>query len=106
MITATVEQRLEALEQTVTQLKALQQVVAELKAQLSQQLNGPATNGGPAKAGEEQLLPDVEYPTILDVPPLEEYEVRARIVSIEQGRQDLALSDAEWASLQLEAEDE
>jgi hypothetical protein len=76
-----------------------------LKVQFSKNPNGPAMNQGQAP-GEEQLLPDVEDPTVLDGPPAEQYEVRARIVSIEPGPQDFAFSDAEWASLQLGAEDE
>jgi hypothetical protein len=36
---------------------------------------------------------------VVDIPPKEEFTVRGKIVSIEQGFQGLSLSEAEWASL-------
>ncbi len=94
---------IQELEQRVL---ALEQTVAQLEAKVAQKLNGVAAHQEPAASPEESLIPDVEYPLVLNVPPKEEFEVKARIVSVERGEQSLALSDAEWESLGLEIPDD
>jgi hypothetical protein len=96
MTTATVEQRLEALEQTV----------AELKAQFTRQSAEPPPGAGNPGPEEETLLPEVEYPLIVKVPPKARFRIQATIGSIKKGRRDLGLSDADWESLGLEADHE
>jgi hypothetical protein len=87
-------------------LTSLEQGLAELRAELARRQNGSEANGGQVLPSAEELIPDAEYPLVLSVPPKQEFELRARIVSIERGPQDLALSDAEWADLQQEAGNE
>ena len=96
MSIAEIEQRLIALEQTVSQLQAA----------FARKFNGDAADQRQPACEEETLIPDAEYPLVLNVPPKEEFEVRAHIVSVERGEPSLALSDAEWASLQSETPDD
>ena len=95
MTVAEMEQRLIALEGTV----------AQLVEHASRQTNPEASQEETA-AEEEALLPGVEYPLTVEAPAHEEFQMRGKIVAIEEGYQGLSLSDAEWASLQLENEDD
>jgi hypothetical protein len=95
MTLAQLEQRVFALEQTVEQLKV--QVAS-------------APPPAPAAAQEEflkeeDIIPGAEYDLVVDVPPIAEVRLRGRLVSIEEGPQELGFSEAEWASLDLEEED-
>jgi len=84
-----IEQRFLALEEKVSQLQA----------------HLPAATPVPPEQGDE-LLPGVEYPTVLTPPPRLRRRVRGRVRSIRRGRQELGLSAAEWESLSLEPDDE
>jgi hypothetical protein len=90
------EQRLVALEQAVAQLK---HHPATPPAEQPEELGA----GDPT---DDDLIPGVEYPLVLSVPPQEVVRLRGRIVKVERGRQEFGLSPEEWASLQLEEGDE
>jgi hypothetical protein len=91
------EERLTAIEKTLEQLKGQLVPVTGL---------GPASTETGANQAEEELIPGAEYPLVLAVPRRKATRLRARIRSIRRGRQDLGLSDKEWASLGLEDDDE
>lgn len=87
------------------------QAVEEGLALLQEQVNRPAQeasspDGRRAVLTEDDLIDGVECDIVLNVPAKREYTVEAMVISVERGRQDLALSDAEWASLHLEEEDD
>jgi hypothetical protein len=90
------EQRVVALEQAVAQLK---HHPATLPAEQPEEL-------GAEDPTEDQLIPGAEYPLVLSVPPRRVVRLRGRIVKVEAGRQEFGLSPKEWASLQLEEDDE
>jgi hypothetical protein len=75
-----------------------------MKGQMSQL--APDTKNGPCPGTDDDFIEGAEYDLVLDVPPKEVIRLRARIRSIERPPARLALSDAEWASLQLEENDE
>jgi hypothetical protein len=91
---------------TITELEqrvlALEEAVAQLKCHLSP---NPETSGERADLGdarEDELIPGVEYPIVLDVPPRSVFHFRGKLIAVEEGRQEFGLSPEEWASLQLE----
>ncbi len=97
MTMAQLEQRVLALEQTVEQLKA----------RLPESpLGEPKTETSESNTDEEEFIPGAEYDVVLSVPPKQEIHLRGKLRWIRPGRKGLALSDAEWASLQLEGDDE
>jgi hypothetical protein len=85
---------------TLTELEqrvlALEIEVAQLKRRLSRISDPPAAAGDTA---EEEIIPGVEYPLVLDVPPHEVFSFRGRILSVEEGHHEFGLSPEEWASL-------
>lgn len=97
MTTIQLEQRLDALERVVDHLKS--------------QLNPSALHDSASDEGTPVNVPsgvpsDVECPVSLATPSRQEFRLRGKIVSIEPGRQEFGLSDAEWDSLHLEDGDE
>jgi hypothetical protein len=92
-------------ETTMTQLQIVQRLVAleEKVAQLEAHL--PTAPRTPPEKGDE-LLPGVEYPTVLTPPPFPRRRMRGRVRSIRRGQQDLGLSATEWESLSSEPTDE
>ncbi len=55
-----------------------------------------------ATPAEQELIPGVEYPMVLDAPPRDVIRLRVKVRSVERRRPELGLSDAEWESLCLE----
>lgn len=91
------EERLTALEKTVEQMKGQLIPTSGLE---------PFYAETGTRQAEQELIPGAEYPMVLAVPPRKVTRLRGRIRSIRRGRQDLGLSDKEWASLGLEENDE
>ncbi|MBW3600867.1 MAG: hypothetical protein KY475_26825 [Planctomycetes bacterium] len=87
MSMATYEQRLQALEAAVADLRSARQA----------DRSGEPLDGFPPGA-EQRLLPGV--------PPKHAVRLRARLTGVEPAPQDLGLSQSEWAALNLEAADE
>lgn len=54
---------------------------------------------------EDEIIPDTECSLVLDVPPKQFIHLKGKLRWIRPGPKGLALSDADWASLQLEEED-
>jgi len=96
MTIAQFEERLLALERTVEQI--------QMQLKFSPQ-PAPAAETKETIPGEEDLIPDAEYPIVLAVPPKEVLHLKGKLRWIRPGPRGLAISDAEWASLQLEEED-
>lgn len=95
------------LEQLEERLTALEKTVEELRVQRSGS-NGsaPTPTSRESPLDEEEFIPGAEYPLVLNAPPKEVTYLRGVIDSIDESPRGLALSDAEWAALQLEDEDE
>ena len=91
------------LEQRVV---ALEREVVRLAARLAPESEQPQTPQAAPSPDEGGLIPEAEYPLVLDVPPKETIRVTARIRSIKRAEPSLTLSDAEWESLGLEALEE
>lgn len=90
MSLAAYEQRLQALEAAVADLKARQSV-------------GRADNG----AGTLDGLPaEAERELVLGVPPKDALQLRAKLGTVQRAPSDLGLSPSEWAALNLESADE
>jgi hypothetical protein len=97
MTLARLEQRVLSLEKTVEKLQA----------QLVSRTGGaPASDAQSGLPGEDDIIPGAEYPVVLNVPPEKVIHLKARLTWIRPGPTGLALSDSEWANLQLEADDE
>ncbi len=94
MTVAQFEERLLALEQAVVRLEEKVGPPAP-----------PPTNGAPDGPDEDEIIDGVEFDFVPNVPPKETFVLKGVIVSIEPGRQDLALSPEEWDSLFLERDD-
>src|SRR5262245_6506441 len=95
---------LEQLEQRVTDLE---EFAEELRRERSKRRNQvPASKLDAASPGEDDLIPGAEYPLVVDVPPKQVFHFTAKLTSVEPGPRGLALSEAEWASLQLEEDNE
>jgi hypothetical protein len=62
--------------------------------------------GASSDTADEDIIPGVESPLVLDVPPKQVVHLRGKLKRIQPGLHQLALSDMEWASLHLEDEDE
>jgi hypothetical protein len=97
MTLAQLEQRVLSLEKTVEKLQA--QLVPSTDV-------APASDAQSGVPGEDEIIPGTEYPVVLDVPPKKIIRLKGKLKWIRPGPRGLALSDAEWASLQLEADDE
>jgi hypothetical protein len=92
------------LEQRVS---SLEKAVERLQAQLARQIDGAAApDSGSVIPDEEELIPGAEYDLVLNVPPKKVTRLKGKLRWIRPGPGGLALSDAEWASLNLEADDE
>lgn len=90
MSTATHEQRLQALEAAVAELR-------------SQQSAGQTDRS----AGPLDGLPkDAEKPFVPGVPPKNAMRLRARLASVGPAPRGLGLSQSQWAALSLEEADE
>jgi type II secretory pathway pseudopilin PulG len=90
MSTATHEQRLQALEAAVADLR-------------SQQSAGQTDrSGGPL----DGLPPDAEQPLVPGVPPKNAMRFRAKLASVGPAPRGLGLSQSQWATLNLEEADE
>jgi len=87
---AAYEQRLEALEAAVAGLKSRESA--------REPDRDCGTTGG--------LTRDVEQPLVPAVPPKQLTRLRARVACVSQGPRSLGLSQAEWASLNLQEADE
>ncbi len=59
----------------------------------------------PTPTASCELIPEAEYPIVLAVPAKKTMRLRGQIRSSQRGRQDLALSDAEWSNLSSEGAD-
>jgi hypothetical protein len=96
------------LAQIEERLTALEKAVKELQTQrMAPSLEGMNSDESSLPENDDELLPGVEYPFIVTVPPKEEWHIVGKIVAIETPPAELGLSDAEWASLDLgEDEDE
>lgn len=90
MSTAAYEQRIQALEA----------VVADLRSRQS------AREADRTRATHDDLAPQVEEPLVPAVPPKQSRRLRARVACVHEGPRDLALSPAEWAALNLQESDE
>ena len=62
----------------------------------------PSTDKEGATPAEQDLIPGVEYPMVLDAPPRDVIRLRVKVRGVERRRPELGLSDAEWESLCLE----
>ena len=90
MSMATYEQRLQALEAAVADLRSQQSALQTDR------------SGGPL----DGLPPDAEQPLVPGVPPKNAVQLRARLASVEPAPRGLGLSQSEWAALNLEEADE
>ncbi len=97
MTLAQLEERLTALEKAVKELQT-QRMAPSLERR-----NSDATS---LPENDDELIPGVEYPFIVTVPPKEEWHIVGKIVAIETPPAELGLSDAEWASLDLEEDED
>jgi hypothetical protein len=107
MTLAQIEERLTALEKEVALLRAhLPQTNGTPPA--AEQANGtpPVAKEEDSFLREEDIIPGAEYDVVIDVPPQEVVHLTGRIVRVVPGPCDLGLSDAEWASLGLEDDDD
>jgi hypothetical protein len=108
MTLAQLEQRVQELEEQLGQrVQELEEEVAQMKEQLTRpDESTPRDGDAQSTSGDDEFIEGAEYEIYLDVPPKQEFAVQARIVSVERGPCDLGLSDAEWASLRLQLEEE
>jgi hypothetical protein len=90
MSMATYEQRLQALEAAVADLR-------------SQQSARETSSSG---ASLDHLPRDAEQPLIPGLPPKTAVGLRAKLTGVEHAPQGLGLSPSEWAALNLEEVDE
>jgi hypothetical protein len=91
---------------TIAQLEQRVLTLERAVAALQNQSTPPSIPSSAAKAtAEEDIIPGAEYPLVVAVPPKEEFRLRGRIVSVEEGRAELGLSRDEWDSLLLEDDD-
>ena len=90
MSTAAYEQRIQALEA----------VVADLRSQQS------AREADRTRATHGDSAPEVEQPLVPAVPPKQWQRLRARVAGVHDGPRDFALSPTEWAALNLQDSDE
>lgn len=90
MSTAASEQRIQALEAAV----------ADLRSQPS------AREADRTCATHGDLTPDVEQPLVPAVPPKQLQRLRARVTCVHEGPRDFGLSHTEWAALNLQKSDE
>lgn len=90
MSTVTYEQRLQALEAAVADLRSQQSV------------RQTDRSGGPL----DGLPPDAEQPFVPGVPPKNTVRLRAKLIGLEPAPQGLGLSERQWAALNLEESDE
>ena len=93
MTLAQIEQRLVALETAVQQLQARTPQPDEVAE--SARAQTPA-------AQSAEIVPGAEYPLVPAVPPTEVTRLRGILKRVEPGPAGLALSQAEWESLDLE----
>ncbi len=95
------------LAQLAERVTALERVVGELQIQ---RMDSPSekidSQAAPLLENEDEIIPGVEYPFVTTVPPAEEWHIVGKIVAIETPPAELGLSEAEWAILDLEDEDE
>ena len=87
---ATYEQRLQALEAAVADLRSRQSA------------RQTDRSGGPL----DGLSPGAERPLAPGVPPKNAVRLRARLTRVEPAPQGFGLSQSEWAALNLEEADE
>jgi hypothetical protein len=80
-------------------LQALEAAVADLRSQQSARETG--RSGRPL----DGLPPDAEQPLVPGVPPKDVMRLRARLTSVESAPQGLGLSQSEWGALCLEEAD-
>jgi hypothetical protein len=99
MTLAQIEERVAALEKAVGEIQ-IQRTPPPPKTE--------AESGAeiPPEQDDDAIIPGAEYPFIMTVPPREEWHIVGKIVAIDPPPAGLGLSDAEWASLDLEDEDE
>lgn len=97
MTTQELEQRVVALEQAFARLQAQQVPQPPMAAVAGEEKAAPP---------DDELIPGVEYPLVIGPLPRKTIRLRAKVRSVRPGRQDLGLSEAEWASLHLEGDDE
>lgn len=99
MTLAQLEKRVAVLEKAVDKLQG--QIQAASKAP------SPSAEAEGSMEVEEDYIPGTEYPIVLSKPPAETIHCEAVIKWVhESAPQGLGLSDAEWTSLGLEANDE
>ncbi|HWG45187.1 MAG TPA: hypothetical protein VN688_20655 [Gemmataceae bacterium] len=107
MTLAQLEERVMHLEQVVERLTALEPVIERLQTRKTSESEVLSSSGEAKPEGEEEdFIPGTEYDFVLSVPPKKSIRLWGEIVSIQRGSPGLSLSDAEWASLGLEDEDE
>lgn len=94
MTLAQLEERLMTLEKVVEELR-LQRTVSSPGEEVNENADIPSDS-------EDDLIPGVEYPFVVTVPPQKEWHIVAKIVAIDPAPVGLGLSDAEWAILDLE----
>jgi type II secretory pathway pseudopilin PulG len=90
MSMATYEQRLQALEAAIADLRSEQS----------------ARQTDRSAAPLDGLPPGAEQPLVPGVPPKNAMRLRARLTSVEPAPRGLGLSQSEWAALKLEEADE
>jgi hypothetical protein len=96
--------RIAQLEQRVS---SLEEAVERLQVQLARQSDGSAApDCRTVIPEEEELIAGAEYDLVLNVPPKKVTRLKGKLRWIRPGPRGLALSDAEWDSLQLEEDDE
>lgn len=89
------------LAQLEKRVMTLEEAVAELRR------SQPSLERSTANRAEDEIIPGTEYPVILSKPPAETVRCEAVIKWVnESPSQELGLSDAEWASLGLEEEND
>jgi hypothetical protein len=96
---------------TLTQLEerltALEKVVKELQTQrMAPSVERMNSNAPALPENDDELIPGVEYPFVVTAPPKEEWHIVGKIVAIETPPAELGLSEAEWASLDLEEDED
>lgn len=102
------EERIAALQETLEErVMELEKAVKELQIQrTAPPTEQPNSNSESLPENDDEFIPGAEYPFVVTVPPEEEWHIVGKIVAIDTPPAELGLSDAEWASLDLENEDE
>ena len=107
MTLAQLEERVTALEQAADRLKNLEQVVERLQIQKANSSDVLPSREQKLEMTEEDFISDTEYVFVPAKPPAETIRLEAVIRwKKDTSSQGLGLSDAEWASLGLEGNDE